>query len=122
MNQEIKDRWLAKLADPDNYPQGINRLHSSTGKFCCWGVLCEVAVEDGFLTSWEHRAAGSFIYAPVDDEHNSMSGYPNAVVLEWAEISPLEVVPDQNIVDHLANANDNGSNFAYIANEIRERM
>jgi hypothetical protein len=47
MKQEIKDRWIEKL-ESGEYDQATGFLTNGNG-FCCLGVLCEVAVEDGII-------------------------------------------------------------------------
>jgi hypothetical protein len=53
MKPEIKSRWIERLRSGD-YQQGRSYLRCDdpeTGKstFCCLGVLCELALEDGEL-------------------------------------------------------------------------
>lgn len=47
MNRSVKARWLEKLRS-DDYTQTSGYL-ARDGGFCCLGVLCEVAVEDGTI-------------------------------------------------------------------------
>lgn len=52
MNPEIRARWVERLRS-GNYRQGVGRLkyrraHQKT-EYCCLGVLCEIAVEDGVI-------------------------------------------------------------------------
>lgn len=55
MKQEIAERWAGKLESGD-YPQTTGALNRVVGDgdkpigFCCLGVLCEIAVEDGIVT------------------------------------------------------------------------
>lgn len=51
MNKEIATRWTAALRS-GRYEQGRGLL-SANGKFCCLGVLCEIAVDDGIITKEE---------------------------------------------------------------------
>jgi hypothetical protein len=44
MNTEIKAQWVDKLRN-GGYAQGLGVLRSEDDKFCCLGVLCELAVE-----------------------------------------------------------------------------
>lgn len=49
MNREIRDQWTAALRSGD-YAQGRGALHAYSptgGRYCCLGVLCELAVEAG---------------------------------------------------------------------------
>lgn len=52
MNKEIKDRWTAALRSGD-YTQGTGSLclvrDGKASTYCCLGVLCELAVQDGAI-------------------------------------------------------------------------
>jgi hypothetical protein len=48
VNQEIREQWVAALRSGE-YEQGQGALNSD-GKFCCLGVLCELAVNAGVTT------------------------------------------------------------------------
>lgn len=45
MKKEIKARWVTALRG-EEYQQGAGYLRTIAGKFCCLGVLCELAVAD----------------------------------------------------------------------------
>jgi len=45
MNSEVKQKWIDALRSGE-YIQGQKNLESE-GKFCCLGVLCDLAVKDG---------------------------------------------------------------------------
>ena len=44
----LVDKWIAAL-ESDEYTQGTQYLRSKYNKFCCLGVLCDLAVKDGLL-------------------------------------------------------------------------
>lgn len=53
MNPVVRDMWVDALESGD-YPQGRGRLvahnlETDTRRFCCLGVLCELAVHAGIL-------------------------------------------------------------------------
>jgi len=50
MNQEIKQRWIKKLRDPE-MKQVKTYLKTYDG-YCCLGVLCEVYREDHPEVKW----------------------------------------------------------------------
>lgn len=79
MKTEIKERWIQKL-ESDRYDQTTGELRNDDG-FCCLGILCEVAVEDGILT----RAEEVGYTAPDRNggEYVENSVLPR-VVVEWA--------------------------------------
>jgi hypothetical protein len=45
MNKEIADKWIEALRSGE-YEQGIASLQSG-GRFCCLGVLCDLAIKEG---------------------------------------------------------------------------
>lgn len=49
MDTEIRDKWMAALRSGE-YRQGTGALRNSqTGRYCCLGVLCEIAVKEGVI-------------------------------------------------------------------------
>jgi hypothetical protein len=48
MDPGIRDRWAAALRS-GKYPQGRSVLRTREGKFCCLGVLCELAAAAGVI-------------------------------------------------------------------------
>lgn len=41
MNKEIKSKWVEALRS-GKYEQAKGMLRTQNGKFCCYGVLCEI--------------------------------------------------------------------------------
>ena len=80
MNAETKARWLARLRDGSRR-QGRNRLETieedGASSFCCLGVLCELAVEDGVIARSLDEVTGIVKY---DGDAN----YPTPRVTAWA--------------------------------------
>jgi hypothetical protein len=113
MNPEIKTRWVAALRSGD-YEQGIGSL-SPNGHYCCLGVLCELAVEDGKVEK-KQRDGGIVHY----DECEGI--LPKSVV-KWAGLDEQE--PDVLIdgeYTSLINMNDGGDTFATIADAIESGL
>jgi hypothetical protein len=55
MNADVKTRWLTALRSGE-YKRAEGRLHKkdiNTGEesFCCFGVLCDLAVKEGIFSS-----------------------------------------------------------------------
>jgi hypothetical protein len=48
MNKKIKTRWLRALRS-GKYKKGVGHLNTNDQKFCCLGVLCEIAKKDGVV-------------------------------------------------------------------------
>lgn len=91
-------------------------------RYCCLGVLCEIAVEVGVIDSPEVADAGRmYKYGEVGD--SEFSGLPRRV-REWAGISEesgrLVEIPDSRTYPDLAAMNDDGLSFKQIA-EVIER-
>jgi hypothetical protein len=135
MIKEIADRWVEALRS-GNYPQGRWELHTDDDRYCCLGVLCELAVRDMVISppvkmSFRHWYAGE-------------TKVPPPVVWQWAGMfdglartvthrmlkekfgdkiaSPL--YPDNgegdNVTFNLASLNDSGVPFTVIADIIEE--
>lgn len=108
MKKEIKERWVAALRS-GNFRQAQGYL-SKNGGYCCLGVLCELAAEDGVVEKGE-RDEFSTLY---DEE-----GYvlPPAVIA-WAGVE------DEYGRDSLglAEKNDHGTPFNEIADIIEKKL
>lgn len=89
MNKEVKDQWVTALRSGE-YEQGRSQLQTSDGKFCCLGVLCEVAVKAGVLKPPVKDEHGNVHYGPEDDTNTA---YPPKVVLDWANLDQSPNVP-----------------------------
>ena len=107
MNNEVKARWIQALKS-GNFQQGKNSLHYEN-KFCCLGVLCELAVENN-VSSYERSVDSSYTY------YDGGSTTPAARVLNWAELESITV-------ETLIRMNDSYENsFETIANYIEENL
>jgi hypothetical protein len=58
MDEKIKEEWIKRLRS-GNYEQGIGFLNKDD-KYCCLGVLCEIAVEEGILEKIKYDNAFSY--------------------------------------------------------------
>jgi hypothetical protein len=73
MNEKIKEEWLKRLRS-GMYKQGTKQLHSITDDtYCCLGVLCEIALEQGICKKVDGRYDNSDTILPYS-------------VQEWAEL------------------------------------
>lgn len=66
--QEKARRLWVRALRSGKYGWGKEGLHPKDGKFCCLGVLCEVAIKQGVITSYAHN-------------DGTLSNYPE--VLGW---------------------------------------
>lgn len=119
MNQTIKAQWTAALRSGD-YPQGTNALKRVGGGLCCLGVLCELAVKAGVIHELRVGAAGAVEYG--NHSGSSQIALPFSVQ-QWAGLANEN--PNVNIeggIDSLAALNDDGVDFAAIADLIDAQL
>lgn len=132
MKAWIRTKWLQMLRSGD-YKQGSNWLNAD-GKFCCWGLLCEIAVEDGVVRREDNgdslTGAGLMRYVWVADPEKGPSvGMPTNDILGWAGlhvpypdviglVSHLVTHPSTTWTGTLDEMNDQGIPFAVIADII----
>lgn len=88
MNPEIKARWVHALRS-GRYKQGHRRLETSDGRFCCLGVLCKIAVEDGVIERKVHDGNVSFGKERTSDWERAI--LPRAVAA-WADCTTVPEV------------------------------
>ena len=122
MNPEIKKAWVVALKSGD-YQQGFGILHykeNEQDKYCCLGVLCELAVGAGVIQAgrryigYRHGVDYRYIY----DYSSTML---SSAIRDWAGLQSDTVVI-ANVKDHLANHNDAGKTFLEIATAIEEQL
>lgn len=133
MDQEIKERWLAKL-ESGEYEQTTEYLAAGDG-YCCLGVLCEIAVEDGIVfktlseSESEHAGRPVYSYTSKLDAQDSTEAVLPIAVKEWAGLE--ETNPGANIKhddgveywEYLSELNDeHKKTFPEIAEVIREKF
>lgn len=130
MNYDVMKLWVDALRS-GKYEQGQWYLHSKINmfdgeqkdRFCCLGVLCELAIEAGVeVKKWYDNElfnteyAGNSVAIPI-------------VVMEWAgmksnngeinvPIYPPEPETDYNGETTLSSENDNSKSFKEIADMI----
>lgn len=105
MNSDIRRRWVAALRDPESV-QGRDALGTTSGKRCCLGVLCDLAVQDGVIKPPITKPGLSTVL-----HYDGNYTMPSDTVRRWAEL-------DANFAERLANLNDKGHTFAQIAEVI----
>lgn len=117
MNQEVKTKWLEALRSGD-YEQAKGSLKTTSGKFCCLGVLCDLYHKETGNGEWN-----------VDGKKESFSvGYdvrigilPKAVC-HWAELDSPNPRIDDAREESLAELNDLGLTFLEITDLIEEQL
>jgi hypothetical protein len=126
VNKDIKPRWIQKLRSGE-YPQTSNALNRAepdrfTGNeapvgYCCLGVLCDIAVEDG-MGFWADTTDGvrAFYFNGSGTPHRA---FLSDDIAEWAgiKLGPDEDT-DYDVVMDLMGMNDKGRSFDEIADHI----
>ena len=115
MNPEIKKQWVAALRSGE-YRKGTAQLRDGNDRYCCLGVLCELAVKANVT---QRVRTGYRDFASRDGVENSLL---TLAVMVWAGITTSS--PNVNYAGEnfsLADLNDNqGASFATIADYIEE--
>lgn len=110
MKIEIGKQWVKALRS-NKYRQGLGlleRVTDSGSDFCCLGVLCNLAAEEGVV---ERREGMRAVY------YAGINLWLPKEVMEWAGMHPCsEYLP------LLASLNDAGKPFSEIADIIEARM
>lgn len=123
MNEEIKSRWIAKLESGD-YDQTTGHLNVGSG-YCCLGVLCEIAVEDGIVIKQATDDDTPALYTAKIDTSDYNEDIVPIAVMKWAGLPSTNPDIDDEELDvnnNLAELNDNGMTFSEIANLIRKNL
>lgn len=86
MKPNIKARWLTALRSGE-YQQGMNFLNNITkDQYCCLGVLCELAVEDGVAFKHQYFDGNTAYHLTqyTDGASEAATTSLPDVVCEWA--------------------------------------
>jgi hypothetical protein len=121
MHERIKAIWTTKLRNGE-YSQATGSLQSTSGGFCCLGVLCDIYSKE-MGVEWGKRESGAIEF------DGSTTVLPPRVA-EWAGLSgPYIHNPAVRIGEgedehemQLAELNDTGSTFAEIADLIEAQL
>lgn len=120
MNAAIKERWVAALRS-GRYQQTRGWLFRTTptdtapAGFCCLGVLCELAVEDGVATA---ASGPGYVASDSGDEEYVETSLLPRHVMEWAGLTTRYGL---NLGETtLSGLNDSGRSFDEIADIIEE--
>lgn len=141
MNPEIKSLWVEALRS-GRYRQGQSYLHSvEDDQYCCLGVLCEIALEQGIVTVTQDKTAKPAYGAPPNlpviryygDEHDLNAEFLPYAVTNWAGLDSRNPYMDLVIEGDdgrvytdevpLSDLNDNrGWDFLAIADIIEREL
>lgn len=113
MDQDIKNRWVNALRSGE-YQQTKNWLVRENG-YCCLGVLCEIAVQDGVVIE---EAGG---YTSVEDnDDRSYEDLPKAVQ-HWAGLDSENPLSDVEFAGPDSEYRATRQKFAYLS-ELNDDM
>lgn len=117
MNRDVAIKW-AKALESGEYEQGRGRLRSDSEDhkaiYCCWGVLTELAVEEGIQPEGVKNSC--FIAYPDVSSGVLDACEPPSAVVTWVNATNDEV-------DEFVAMNDAKKfSFLRIAQEIRKRV
>lgn len=118
MNQEVKQKWVKALRS-GKYLQGYGFL-AKNDRFCCLGVLCELAVLDGVI---EPPVAEDWYGDTV--RFYGLSNEARTLPIEvagWAGLPSANPVISTGTPTSLAGLNDSGKSFATIADAVEELL
>lgn len=126
MNPEIKNRLISAL-ESGKYKQttgSLNRVAKPENApveigYCCLGVMCELAVEDGIISREVEGAFGH--YGTEDEFEENLYGesMPPRSVAEWAGIGKDS---DSSIYFDLTDREDSLSEVAEIQSWMKTRI
>lgn len=122
MDKEIRAEWLKRLRSGE-YKQGRATLKAEYAdgvvKFCCLGVLCEIAAEQGVIERTTERTR-EVVFTSYDGDSAGLTGD----VLSWACIEGMDALGRlSGGVISLSGMNDSGGRtFCEIADVIEEKV
>ena len=116
MKKEVADEWVTALRSGE-FQQGRGAL-CADGKFCCLGVLSELASRSGVEIRKTEEQAGRFVSADAV-AYDGQVHFPPPSVVEWAGLHSDN--PRASGDAALAEYNDEGVDFEGIADIIEEK-
>jgi hypothetical protein len=129
MHATVKIKWVTALRS-GKYPQGKGQLkaipkNSDVAEYCCLGVLCELAVEEGVLpapTRGDREGMEVvFAYGTMDE-----AAVLPREVKKWAGLNtsnpPLLVHPDKGSLSAAVLNDTEGYTFDQIADLIEKAL
>jgi hypothetical protein len=115
MKKKIAKLWI-KALESGKYKQIKGQLANKDG-YCCLGVLCELAIENGVEVSRQFDK--DTVLFDNEIEHLPKS------VMKWAGMNNnvgyfYPLLNEENVLRSLAYLNDTGHSFKYIAGTIKQ--
>ena len=116
MNKSIAKKWVKELRS-GRYEQGVYRLVDNKDNFCCLGVLCNLAIDEGIgkwvkgSSGWAFRTA-----ADIDDQILPLE------VRKWAGMYSSSGMLNDGTLECLTDLNDAGKSFKQLADIIENNV
>lgn len=122
MKEDIRKQWVEALRS-GRFEQGKEQLKTRDGKFCCLGVLCELAIDQGVIPApqldgefrvWTYNGQDIELpetvknWAGLGDNSGRIDGFNTVTRENSAVIGGIET-------GWLSDANDKGATFEEIA-------
>ena len=117
MKPDIADRWVAALRSGE-YEQGRSVLRSTDNTYCCLGVLCDLAAQDGvgeWSEPWPDLGPD---FADADGEYSCYLPPPG--VMRWAGLKNNGGYLPAG--ESLWRLNDDGLSFGEISDVIQANV
>ena len=120
--EEIKTQWVNALRRGE-YKQGTQYLRktdpdSHADKFCCLGVLCDLAAKAGVIPSPSAAFSTGNNASPIGVYGSNRTSLP-VPVMKWVGVkTDMGQFRDGRSIVSLADLNDSGESFATIADLI----
>lgn len=115
MKKDIAEKWITALRSGE-YEQGKYLLHNlNNNTFCCLGILCELALQDGVDITVIDTLAGA----------NSYDGCKFVLPLSvqnWSGMRSVDGTAKSQIYLSLSGLNDAGTTFEEVAEIIERNM
>ena len=118
MKKEIAEKWVAALRS-GAYSQVTGALTYGGNGYCCLGVLCQMAANEGATHRFESEHGGVYTYGSSRD--NADTAYLPMDVRKWSGVGTHRGYVS-SIDCSLATLNDNGKTFAEIADVIQTHV
>lgn len=119
MNEEIKIAWIDELLS-GRWQQGKHRLRPEDNKYCCLGVLSELAARAG-VGEWKSPGSRGHAHWTFHDASNGIQPWSPCEltdgIVRWADLDGSRAT-----IGYLMTLNDNGASFAHIAEVIKDRL
>lgn len=116
MKKSIAKKWVKELRS-GRYGQGTERLVDENDNFCCLGVLCNLAVDEG-IGEWVRTYDGWAFKTESEVDGTTLP----LEVMQWAGMTSRNGLPNKKAHTTLASLNDAGKSFKELANIIEENV